>query len=207
MCHFGSRKFGEISVLAIRLKMLRKQLGLSLQDLADRTALTKSYLSKVERGLNTPSIATAMKLAGALSVDVNQLFSVAQGEAPVTVVRVADRVPVAQGGHGTEGGGADQPRYEILSPRGGHAGLVPFMISPPAEFAASEYKEHEGEEFLFVHRGKVEIDFADHKVTLSVGDAVHFNARIPHRLRSVGAQQAEVLLVVGADKTVLSKAD
>ncbi|MBN3724725.1 helix-turn-helix domain-containing protein [Burkholderia sp. Ac-20379] len=194
-------------MLAIRLKMLRKQLGLSLQDLADRTALTKSYLSKVERGLNTPSIATAMKLAGALSVDVNQLFSVAQGEAPVTVVRVADRVPVAQGGHGTEGGGADQPRYEILSPRGGHAGLVPFMISPPAEFAASEYKEHEGEEFLFVHRGKVEIDFADHKVTLSVGDAVHFNARIPHRLRSVGAQQAEVLLVVGADKTVLSKAD
>ncbi|WP_414449173.1 helix-turn-helix domain-containing protein [Burkholderia sp. 22PA0099] len=185
--------------------MLRKQLGLSLQDLADRTALTKSYLSKVERGLNTPSIATAMKLAGALSVDVNQLFSVAQGEEPVTVVRVADRVPVAQGGE--DGGNADQPRYAILSPRGGHAGLVPFMISPPAEFEASDYKEHEGEEFLFVHRGKVEIDFADHKVTLSVGDAVHFNARIPHRIRSLGAQQAEVLLVVGADKTVLSKAD
>lgn len=199
-------------MLAIRLKMLRKQLGLSLQDLADRTELTKSYLSKVERGLNTPSIATAMKLAGALSVDVNQLFSVAQGEDPVTVVRVADRVPVAASGHGAQGegkgkDGSDQPRYEILSPRGGHAGLVPFMISPPAEFAASDYKEHEGEEFLFVHRGKVEIDFADHKVTLSVGDAVHFNARIPHRLRSVGAQQAEVLLVVGADKTVLSKAD
>lgn len=194
-------------MLAIRLKMLRKQLGLSLQDLADRTALTKSYLSKVERGLNTPSIATAMKLAGALSVDVNQLFSVAQGEEPVTVVRVADRVPVAQGGHDGAQGSADQPRYEILSPRGGHAGLVPFMISPPAEFAASDYKEHEGEEFLFVHRGKVEIDFADHKVTLSVGDAVHFNARIPHRIRSVGALQAEVLLVVGADKTVLSKAD
>ncbi|GAB7535520.1 helix-turn-helix domain-containing protein [Burkholderia sp. 3C] len=205
MCHIGSGKFGEISVLAIRLKMLRKQLGLSLQDLADRTALTKSYLSKVERGLNTPSIATAMKLAGALSVDVNQLFSVAQGEEPVTVVRVADRVPVAQGGE--DGGNADQPRYAILSPRGGHAGLVPFMISPPAEFEASDYKEHEGEEFLFVHRGKVEIDFADHKVTLSVGDAVHFNARIPHRIRSLGAQQAEVLLVVGADKTVLSKAD
>lgn len=195
-------------MLAIRLKMLRKQLGLSLQDLADRTELTKSYLSKVERGLSTPSIATAMKLAGALSVDVNQLFSVAQGEEPVAVVRVADRVPVAQGSRGGEADDrADQPRYEILSPRGGHAGLVPFMIAPPAEFAASDYKEHEGEEFLFVHRGKVEIDFADHKVMLSVGDAVHFNARIPHRIRSVGAQQAEVLLVVGADKTVLSKAD
>lgn len=181
--------------------MLRKQIGLSLQELADRAELTKSYLSKVERGLNTPSIATAMKIAGALNVDVNQLFSVAQGEEPVTVVRAADRVRVGEQGDGS------QPKYEILSPPGGHAGLVPFMITPPAEFTASEFKEHEGEEFLFVHRGKVEIDFADHKVTLAVGDAVHFNARIPHRIRSVGAQQAEVLLVVGADKTVMSKHD
>ena len=47
--------------MSIRLKVLRKKLGLTLETLAEKTAMTKSYLSKVERGLNTPSIAAALK--------------------------------------------------------------------------------------------------------------------------------------------------
>ncbi|AET92400.1 helix-turn-helix domain-containing protein [Caballeronia cordobensis] len=182
-------------MVAVRLKLLRKQLGMSLQELADRSEMTKSYLSKVERGLSTPSIAAAMKLAQALHIDVNELFSVAGGEEAISVVRASERVEV--GGDGDE----SQPKYEIISPKGGHRGLVPFMITPAADFVATDFKEHEGEEFLFVHRGKIEIDFADHKVALSTGDSVHFNARIPHRIRSVGATRAQVLLVVKGEPT------
>ncbi|WP_201762809.1 helix-turn-helix domain-containing protein [Paraburkholderia hospita] len=184
--------------MVIRLKLLRKQLGLSLQELADRSGLTKSYVSKVERGISTPSIAAAMKLADALKIDVNQLFFVGGGEEAIVIVRAADRVVVG------EDSDPSQPKYQVISPSGGPRSLVPFMITPAKDFATTDFKEHEGEEFLFVHRGKIEIDFADHKVTLSVGDAVHFNARIPHRIRSVGTQKAEVLLVVGGDRTIVS---
>ena len=72
------------------------------------------------------------------------------------------------------------------------------VIRPASDFAASEFKEHEGEEFLFVHRGKVEIDFASQRITLTVGDAIYFNAQIPHRIRSLGTQKAEVLLVISS---------
>ncbi len=61
--------------MSTRLKLLRQQHGLSLEQLAQRSGLTKSYVSKVERGLSTPSIASALKLARALAVDVAQLFS------------------------------------------------------------------------------------------------------------------------------------
>ncbi|MDC6131850.1 helix-turn-helix transcriptional regulator, partial [Burkholderia gladioli] len=77
---------------AIRLKLLRKQLGLSLQDLAERAGLTKSYLSKVERGLSTPSVAVAMQLATALHVEVGRLFASDEDEKAITVVRAGERI-------------------------------------------------------------------------------------------------------------------
>ncbi|MGK9522668.1 helix-turn-helix transcriptional regulator, partial [Salmonella enterica subsp. enterica] len=52
-----------------------KKLGVTLESLAEKSGMTKSYLSKVERGLNTPSIAAALKLAKALNVKVEELFS------------------------------------------------------------------------------------------------------------------------------------
>jgi transcriptional regulator with XRE-family HTH domain len=61
--------------MSIRLKLLRKKLGVTLEALAEKSGMTKSYLSKVERGLNTPSIAAALKLAKALNVKVEELFS------------------------------------------------------------------------------------------------------------------------------------
>mgnify|MGYP002040807840 CR=1 FL=1 len=61
--------------MSIRLKLLRKKLGVTLEALAEKSGMTKSYLSKVERGLNTPSIAAALKLAKALNVKVEELFA------------------------------------------------------------------------------------------------------------------------------------
>ena len=65
-----------------------------------------------------------------------------------------------------------------------------------SEFTDKTFKEHVGEEFLFVHEGQVEVDFMNEKVLLERGDALHFNAQKPHRIRSVGEVQAQLLVVV-----------
>ncbi|WP_246795213.1 helix-turn-helix domain-containing protein [Burkholderia perseverans] len=179
---------------AIRLKLLRKQLGLSLQDLAERAGLTKSYLSKVERGLSTPSVAVAMQLAQALHVEVGQLFSADGDEKAITIVRAGERLRMGSGPDDAQGG------YEVIAAEAGRKRLLPFMIRPAHDFASSEFKEHAGEEFLFVHSGRIEIDFASQKVTLATGDAVYFNAQVPHRIRSLGAKTAQVLLVISGDE-------
>ncbi|MFP3890846.1 XRE family transcriptional regulator [uncultured Ralstonia sp.] len=178
--------------MTVRLKPLRRNHGWTLEVLAERTGLTKSYLSKVERGLSVPSIAVAMKLAQALGVSTEDLFSEPAGAGGITVVRAGERT--AAGAPGT------QPRYEgIATQRSGKA-LLPFMIYPPADFSTSPFKEHDGEELLFVHCGEIEVAFAGQTVRLAVGDSVVFDARIPHRTRSVGAEPAQALVVVSADR-------
>ncbi|MDH0732703.1 XRE family transcriptional regulator [Pseudomonas sichuanensis] len=175
--------------MSIRLKLLRKKLGITLEVLAEKSGMTKSYLSKVERGLNTPSIAAALKLARALNVNVEELFDGEQeGQARYSLVRRGERQALVGNGQG--------PGYAVLTSQVGQRSLLPFLIQPPTVFTDPTFKEHEGEEFLFVHEGQVEVDFMSERVLLDAGDALHFNAQTPHRLRSVGERQAQLLVVV-----------
>ncbi|SDY35718.1 transcriptional regulator, XRE family with cupin sensor [Lysobacter sp. yr284] len=177
--------------MAARLRSLRKKYGWTIEALAQQTGLTKSYLSKVERGLSVPSIAVALKLAHAFKIDVEQLFSDEAGErASYTVVRAGERTPIARSGK------ASKPAYEGIATQLSHKRLLPFMMYPPPDFATSEFKEHAGEELMFVHKGEVEVMLAGHSVLLGVGDSLYFDAQIPHRLRSTGGEQAQVLVVV-----------
>ncbi|MGD8219272.1 helix-turn-helix domain-containing protein [Pseudomonas thivervalensis] len=176
--------------MSIRLKLLRKKLGVTLDVLAEKTGMTKSYLSKVERGLSTPSIATALKLSKALNVKVEELFSEENVSLDsYSLVRCEDRQSLAANPGSSE--------YAVLAHQVSERTLLPFILYPPAEFAAHHaFKEHTGEEFLFVHEGQVEVDFMNERVLLNRGDALHFNAQKPHRLRSVGDVQAQLLVVV-----------
>lgn len=175
---------------AIRLKPLRKRMGMSLQDLADKTQLTRSYLSKVERGLSCPSVAVAMKIANALHVEVQRLFSEESATEAIRIVRTRDRLPL--------GPRVDsESYYEAILNNAEDSHQHTFVMTPAAEFSAFGFKEHAGEEFLFVHKGRIEIDFASKIVRLSAGDAVHFDALVPHKIRSIG-RPAQVLIIINA---------
>jgi transcriptional regulator with XRE-family HTH domain len=179
--------------MSVRLKMLRKQSGMTLDTLGQLTGLTKSYLSKVERGLSTPSISVALKLAEALRVDVESLFAGRAAREPVTIVRKTERIALTSGAENGE------PRVQMIGGGPDERALLPFVLRPPADFAASTFKEHAGDEFLFVHRGAIEVEVGGKTVGLKTGDAMHFNAALPHRIRSLGAMQAEVLVVVAGN--------
>lgn len=183
MSFFGYR-------MSLRLKLLRKQKAWSLEALAERTGLTKSYLSKVERGLSTPSIAVAIKVARALGVDVEELFSDEPTTEAIIVTRASERTPLGEEARATVQGiasGASAKR------------MLPFVLYPPPEFVPSAFKEHEGEELLFVHKGTIEMAFPHETVELRTGDSLYFNALIPHMIRSIGKVQAQVLIVVSRE--------
>ena len=183
--------------LPIRLKLLRKQKSWSLETLAERSALTKSYLSKVERGLSVPSIAVAIKLARALEVNVEQLIAGEEPATAFTVTRASERAPLGKdGAQGAEAKGVVQG----IAAGAAAKRMLPFVVYPPREFVASAFKEHEGEELLFVHKGKVEVAFPSGTIELAAGDSVYFNALVPHKTRSIGDVQAELLVVVSHDE-------
>ncbi|MFR0673045.1 helix-turn-helix domain-containing protein [Enterobacterales bacterium AW_CKDN230030176-1A_HGKHYDSX7] len=174
--------------MSVQLRILRKKMGITLEQLAVQTGLTKSYLSKVERGMSSPSIAVALKLAKALNVQAEELFSTEA--VPVegySLVRRQQRdVP------GEQAASTHVPLARHI----GQRALLPFMVYPPRSFGHSAFKEHFGEEFVYVHRGSVEVDFGTERLILEEGDALHFNAQKSHRIRTVSKTQAELLVVV-----------
>ncbi|MDI2533821.1 cupin domain-containing protein, partial [Pseudomonas aeruginosa] len=92
------------------------------------------------------------------------------------------------------------PAYASLAQQIGARALLPFIVHPPRDFSHSTFKEHLGEEFIFVHEGQVEVDFMNQRIILERGDALHFNAQKPHRIRSLGETQAELLVVIHSDE-------
>lgn len=172
------------------VRMLRRERAWTLEALADRAGMTKSYLSKVERGHSTPSIAVAMKLAGALGVDVAELFGDPDGTSPVEISRATGRDP------GTAAAPPGGSTYLGLATRIAGKQMMPFVLYPPATSTPCTFKDHDGDEFVVVLSGEVELRFPDRVERLSVGDSAYFRGGVAHYLRSVGADPAEVLAVI-----------
>lgn len=169
------------------LRAVRRQRGLTLERLAEQTGLTKSYLSKIERRHSTPSIAVALKLARALDVDVGRLFSDEAAEEKITVDRAHERSD------------ADGERYQALASALLGKFMSPFVVRPTGKLIDDPHPEHAGQEFVFVHAGTVELDYGDQTVTLGTGDSAYFDASVSHKIRALGAEQAEVVVVAHAE--------
>src|ERR1700733_524590 len=162
------------------LRAVRKQRGLTLAHLAEQTASTKSYLSKIERRQSTPSIAVALKVAPALDVDVAQLFSDESANETIVVDRADDR---------SEDGG----NYCLLAPNLLGKAMSPFVVRPPGA-ADDPIPAHPGQEFVFVHSGTVELGSGAHILPREAGDSAYFAASVSYPLGAVDPTPAEVVV-------------
>ncbi|MFB7873762.1 helix-turn-helix domain-containing protein [Nocardia sp. NPDC056064] len=169
--------------MASLVRAVRKQRGLTLDDLAARTGLTKSYLSKVERGRSTPSIAVAIKVAAALEVEVGQLFA-ADSESQNFVL---DRAP-------RDG---DEPEHlRVLAAQMLGKSMEPFVLDPRRSDADLDHSEHPGQELVYVLAGSIDLHYGDQVATMEQGDSAYFDSAVAHRIRARGRAKAQVLVVV-----------
>jgi transcriptional regulator with XRE-family HTH domain len=170
---------------------MRRQRGLSLAAMEEKTGITKSSLSKVERGVTTPSIATVLKIAKAFGVEVAQLFGEKSDDQGICVVRRNERKPISRPGS------RQGYRYDALAHTRRTKCMEPFIMRPPLKLDLNLLFEHEGEELVFVLSGRLEMVYADRRVTLGPGDSLYFDAHLLHGARSLGRKPAEILVVVG----------
>lgn len=185
--------------MSVRIKLLRRQHGLSLEQLAQRSGLTKSYLSKVERGLCTPSISSALKLAQALAVDVAQLFGSPTDDSQLCITRAGDALRVSS----AEPAGRV---IELLASQISHKQMQPFVLTPPEDFAdGPQLHGHPGEELVWVLSGEIEIAFPERTAQLACGDCAYFRAELPHRIRRLGDTPARVLVVIAQGEAESAK--
>lgn len=175
--------------MALNLKFLRVQIGLTLEQLASDSGLTRSYLSKVERGISKPSIESALKIASALGVTVENLFGRST---------VADAVSIVRAPAPSE---EEARTYMSLVAGVSQGRLMRAFVLRPGERAGGHSKimsHHDGEEILYVLTGRIELQIGNRKEMLNVGDCVQFDSTIAHKLRSADGEDASVLVVIVA---------
>lgn len=169
---------------------MRHQRKMTLEQLSAAARLTKSFVSKIERGLTVPSISTAMRLAETFGMTVSQLLGEDHDADAVCLVRKNDRRSFMRP---SSASGYD---YEMIAGAKRFKRMEPYIMKPPLEFQDQRVFEHVGEEFMFVLSGRVEIMLSGRRIMLDAGDALYFDSHLPHRSRSRGKKCAEVLVVV-----------
>jgi transcriptional regulator with XRE-family HTH domain len=182
---------GHRMTLGRRLRDLRKENGWTLAEVASRTGLAISTISKVERGQMSLTYDRFMQLAERLELDVGALFSrekrdLGAGEPVVTRRGMAKRY--------------DTPTYayEMLAAglRGKHMIPMTGRVTARSLREFRDYVRHPGEEFLIVLEGTLKVHVEGRRpVTLKVGDSVYFDSGLGHAYVSVGPEDARILVV------------
>lgn len=166
---------------------------MTLEELGEKTSLTKSFLSKVENGRTSPSIPNLIRIAEALKVGVSELLDglEEQGSEGLIVVRAANRREVA---HGSSDIGYS---YEPLAQK--QSNFESFIVRFPAGTKPPKPFTHPGHEFDFVLEGAIEFCYGEQSYSLDAGDSLYFDSTLPHYGFARGTQDAKVLAILLVD--------
>jgi transcriptional regulator with XRE-family HTH domain len=175
----------EMAELGARIRTLRVDRGWTLDELASRSGLSKSYLSRLEEGDRQPSIAAMLSIATAYGLAINDLFSGEQESGMCGIVR-AGSDPLRQG---------NGLYYRPLMNGDRESNIHPIRITVPLDRSGDDLYHHDGEEWLYVLSGTLCLTVEAEQHELKPGDAAHFDARLPHRLAAIGDEDAEIILV------------
>jgi transcriptional regulator with XRE-family HTH domain len=174
------------------LKLVRKQRGLTLKKLAGLTNLSAPLISKIENGLTMPSIPTLLTISEVLKVDMGFFFE--QEEEKNYIISPAGTRKVQY----SKRGSLKKVSYELEALIEGMENpfMHPFIVTLLADKSDQiQTITHEGQEFLYVLEGRMELTLGDRKFVLKKGDAAYWNGTVPHKGISLSKKPARTLNV------------
>lgn len=173
--------------IGIAIRDRRATRRMTLGDLAERSGLSLSFLSRVERGQAQTSVGNLIRIADALGGTIHDLIGPLAAEDPgFTVFRSAEAAPTAIPGSGY--------RWTPVSSGGPGRGIEATLLELPAAGADGTRFSHPGEEICFVLDGRVRFVVGESVSLLTAGDAIHLRSDIPHTAAADGGP-ARVLMV------------
>ncbi len=155
--------------LVERLRARRKEVGLTMQQVADQAGLSVGFISQIERGITTPSLSSLVSVSRVLRLHVSEFLAQPSGDKPQT--RHDERPVYAIN--------ESSVTYERISSSFPGSVLRSVIIHEPPGHRA-EPIAHEGEEMLFVLEGTVTVEVDGDRTVLETGDSIHFPSTKVH---------------------------
>lgn len=177
-----------------RVRMFRERRGMSRDDLAERTGLGCDFIQSVEEDNVYPSLGPLLKIARALGVRLGTFLDDQVSEDPL-IIRREERK-----GELSMLRGKDHPvdlRFYSLGRGKSDRHMEPFFIEILPESAEEKrLSSHEGEEFIIVLSGEVEVIYGQETHILKSGDSIYYNSVVPHYVSCTSADKAEIYAVL-----------
>ncbi len=166
-----------------KIKKVRVEKNVPLERIANETGFSIAYLKEVEAGKAIPPVGAILQIARALEIDSASLLKEPESKLEKRIQAHTKRT--------------ENYAYTTLTPGAENKHLKAFrvVIEAQQEHHGVDYF-HEGEEFDYVLSGTVQVTVGEHVNTLGAGDCLHFNSGIPHKLRSISDERAELLVVI-----------
>ena len=182
--------------VAEKIKKLREDKALSLAELADKSGFSSALLSQIENHMISPPLGTLVKLAAAMEIPIGRFFD-DETEAPFVIVRSEDRKHISR--VASTAGVKFGYSYESLAQGKKDRFMEPFIVTlEPATKKDRNSYSHEGEEFIFVLDGEMEVTLDGHTDVLKLGDCIYFDSKLRHRVECVDESGARILAVIHA---------
>lgn len=166
-----------------KIKRLRLANQLTLEELANRSELTKGFLSQVERNLTSPSIATLEDILEALGTSLHHFFDDKQDD---QIVFQKKDYFINQ-----------QDDYEIsyIVPNAQKNDMEPILINIDKHKRSMAIEPHEGEEFGYVISGKIKLIYGEKELIVKKGETFYFEGTRTHFIENIGDQKARIIWV------------
>ncbi len=180
-----------------KLTTLRESLGLTVEQLAERSGCDAIAIEQLEAGEVPPSLAPLIRITRALGCRLGTLLDDDTQIGPV--VTRADECESVTRLKSLETGTASGGHLDFFALAAGKSArhMEPFIIevAPGADRALST---HEGEEFIHVLAGGIEVEYGKQTQMLAAGDSIYYDSIVPHQVRAVPGEPARILAVVYA---------
>jgi transcriptional regulator with XRE-family HTH domain len=188
----------EANRIGAKITTLRESLQLSPEQLAQRCDCDVSVIEGLEAGEIAPSLAPLIKITRALGVRLGTLLDDDTGVGPVITRKdSAEEVARLKSLETVSDGGVLD--FFSLAEGKSTRHMEPFLIDvSPATPGSHALSTHEGEEFVFVLSGEIEIEYGKDLHVLGAGDSIYYDSIVPHQLRAHGGASSRILAVVYA---------
>lgn len=178
-----------------KIKLQREDKKLDIKEVAQRTQLDEQQLSRIEACEVAPALGTLIKLARVFGVRLGTFLD-DQEETGAVVTRKGENGPADN-----MNAAGSQPRenlaFSSLARQKSDRHMDPFLIEvEPGDEFNSGSSSHEGEEFLYVLKGTLEVAYGKEKYELKEGDTIYYDSIVDHKVSATGTEKALVLAVV-----------
>jgi transcriptional regulator with XRE-family HTH domain len=180
-----------------KIKQIREMKLVSLEELASRSGMDISEIQRIEQDKNIPSLAPLIKIARGLGVRLGTFLDDSDNYGPV-IVRSGE---YNKGARFTSQASEAREHLNFYSLAFDKAGrnMEPFIVEIESGLQSDHMlSSHEGEEFIYVLEGEIEINYGKETHTLGKGDSIYLDSIVLHNVHAAGPNSAKILAVVYA---------